>query len=260
VPGKIANAVQNIAIKMDQLEYIDNYFQGKLHSEEKADFEKKISEDPDFAEEVAFYISAMKAVNEEVVFEKKIRFRKLYDESKHTVIPNRRASIIKLWPAVAVAATIATLLIGYYFFTRADPPQQLAEQYIQRNLDKLGVQMGSVQDSLQIGLAFYNKGDFTEALQVFEAIALNGEKQIEATKYAGIVSLRLKKYDKALTYFSTLENYTGLYSNPGKFYHALTLLKRNEAGDETKARLLLQEVVDKNLEEKETARRWLENL
>jgi hypothetical protein len=45
-------------------------------------------------------------------------------------------------------------------------------------LDTLGVQIGSVQDSLQIGLAFYNNGNFTQALQVFESIALNGENKL----------------------------------------------------------------------------------
>jgi type III secretory pathway component EscR len=41
-----------------------------------------------------------------------------FDESKHTLIPNRRASVIRLRPAVAVATVIATFVIGYFFFTR----------------------------------------------------------------------------------------------------------------------------------------------
>jgi len=42
----------------DSLEYIDNYFQGKSLPEEKKLFEQRIAEDPAFAEEVAFYLSA----------------------------------------------------------------------------------------------------------------------------------------------------------------------------------------------------------
>jgi hypothetical protein len=38
--------------------------------------------------------------------------------------------------------------------------------------------VGSVQDSLQIGLALYNNGNFTHSLQVFESIALNGENKL----------------------------------------------------------------------------------
>ena len=48
-----------------------------------------------------------------------------------------------------------------------------------------------------------------------------------------------------------------LYDNPGEFYQALTLMKRNIPGDHQKAKFLLQDVVDKNLSGKEEAQKWL---
>jgi hypothetical protein len=44
-----------------------------------------------------------------------------------------------------------------------------------------------------------------------------------------------------------LENYTQLYANPGKFYHALTLLERNLPGDKQQVKILLEQVVQNYL-------------
>ena len=117
--------------------------------------------------------------------------------------------------------------------------------------------MGNKQDSLQEGLSLYNEGRYEEALKQFENMVQNDTSFIEAKKYAGIISLRMEQYEKAINYFLQLENYTQLYANPGKFYHALTLLKRNKQGDTETARLLLQQVVENDLEGKEEAENLL---
>ena len=52
----------------------------------------------------------------------------------------------------------------------------------------------------------------------------------------------------------------GYFDNPGEFYQALTLMKRNLPGDKQKAKILLQEVVNKNLTDNETAQDWLKDL
>ncbi|HKO81806.1 MAG TPA: hypothetical protein VJU78_15480, partial [Chitinophagaceae bacterium] len=74
--------------------------------------------------------------------------------------------------------------------------------------------------------------------------------------YAGIVSLRLEQYDKAVNYFSKIENIK-LHANPGKFYHALVLIKRSQPGDMETAKQLLKQVVENDLEGKEEAEKWL---
>ncbi|MEO7490049.1 MAG: tetratricopeptide repeat protein, partial [Ferruginibacter sp.] len=124
----------------------------------------------------------------------------------------------------------------------------------------LPVTMGTQQDSLQTGLNLYKADKLPEALQYFEALLKNNPDNEAAKKYAGIVSLRLNNYDKALSYFKSLELNTASFSNPAKFYHALTLLKRNNTGDKSAAVLILQDVVSKDLEGKETAAGWLKKL
>jgi tetratricopeptide (TPR) repeat protein len=110
---------------------------------------------------------------------------------------------------------------------------------------------------LQTGLQLYNDEKHGQALAQFESIIQHDKSAVEAMKFAGISALRLGDYDKALTYFEELENYPGLQVNRGKIYHAITLMKRGKKGDSEKAKQLLNEVVQNNLEGKTQAIKWL---
>jgi tetratricopeptide (TPR) repeat protein len=161
---------------------------------------------------------------------------------------------------VAAAAVIACIIFGTLTFFGPASLQQKADSFISQRLETVSVQMSDEPDNLQQALALYNKNKLAESLPLFEnIIQTTGGKSDKAQKMAGIVSLRLGEYDKAIVYFSALEKIT-LFSNPGKFLHALTLIKRNHKGDKEAATSLLQQVVNENLEEKETAANWLKDI
>jgi len=242
---------------LDTITYIDDYFTSDPSLESKQEFENKINSDPAFAEEVAFYLSAKQLSKEVAEEDKKKRFRELYEYHKEgQVALEHKPFILRLWPYLAAAAIIAALVVGVSIF-KSGSPRQLAEQYIQDHFKTLAVTMGNKENSIENGLRLYNEGKSVEALQQFEGIAATDSSSYEAKKYAGIVSLRLKDYDKAINYFSLLENYTNLYANPGKFYHAITLLKRNKPGDKEQAKALMEQVVQNNLDGKEDAQKLL---
>ena len=243
---------------MDNLEYIEAYFKEELTLEKKKEFEQRITADPVFAEEVAFYLSSKQAIAA-VVVEQRERFREVYTEYKQGSHAEKQQPTLirKLWPWAAAAAVLAGIIFSWNTWLRSPSAQELADKYAKENFQTLPVTMGNKEDSLQKGLRLYNEGRMEEALKQFESMALNDTSFVEAKKYAGIVSLRLGQYDKAINYFSQLENYTQLYSNPGKFYHAITLMKRNHSGDTERARRLLQLVVENDLEGKASAEQWL---
>ncbi|HLA57984.1 MAG TPA: hypothetical protein VK622_04470, partial [Puia sp.] len=81
-----------------------------------------------------------------------------------------------------------------------------------------------------------------------------------AKEYAGITALRLKEYDRALSYFEQMETHKGLYSNPAQILQAVTLMERNRPGDAAKAKLLLKKIVSDDLEGKEFAQEWLKKI
>lgn len=230
-----------------------------LSADMKKEFEKRIAEDKEFAEEVAFYLSAKEAIAEEAMNEKKDRFRKVYEEYKKTGTPDIKKNIVrKLWPYIAAAAIIAGIIVGRNVLVQPSA-QQIADRYINDNFKTLPVTMSSRQDSLQTGIRLYNEGKTNDALRQFESILHRDTSSIEAKKYAGIVCLQMKQYEKAMAYFLQLGNYQ-LYANPGKFYLSLTLLKRNLPGDKQQAKLLLQQVLQNDLEGKETATQLLDKL
>jgi tetratricopeptide (TPR) repeat protein len=243
---------------MSELAYIEDYFKGELSTEERMKFDQKISDDPAFAEEVVFYCSVLDAVKAELAEEKKQQFRKIYEDGKVRDKKVKPAFVKRLWPYMAAAAVLAGLIVGIYLFSKHPSPQKLADQYIGNNFSVLGVKMGEKEDSLEAAKRLYNDKQFPEALRKFEKIIREDSAADEPKKMAGIVSLRIGDYDKAEEYFTQLEN-LNLYSNPGKFLHALALMKRNRTGDRETAKELLKQVVDLNLEEKETARKWLKS-
>lgn len=234
------------------LEYIDDFFKGKLPSEEVAGFEKRITDDAAFAEEVAFYVASMQLLKKEALQEKKKEFSKWLPESK----PAGTGILKKIWP-YAAAAVLAAVIAGTILFTRNPSPVKLADQYIEQNWKSLPVKMGATEDSLQTAINLYNEGRWKEASGKVEQLLIADHSNATAKKFAGIVSLRLEDYDKALIYFQDLENDTLLHVNAAVFYHAITLMKRNQSGDKTAARQLLERVDREDLDGKQQAKKWL---
>lgn len=234
-----------ITPKMESLEYIDAYFAGEFPPEEAGRFEKKIQEDPAFAGEVAYYLGVLSAARQVDRTARKERFRELYREGAGT---GRTATVRRMdtrkWLVVTVAAAVlAMVILAWLLYLRPANPARLAERYIQQNLALLPAKMGSA-DSLVTGVNLYNSGKFAKALQQYEGILRLDSLNPVALNYAGIVSLRMENYDKALDYFIKLEHHTDPRVNPALFYEALTLLKRNHTGDSDHAKQLLRQIVE----------------
>ena len=241
----------------NNLENIDDFLRGELSAEDLRLFEQRVIDDPVFAGDLAFFIGSVNVVKNEVNEDRKKRFRELYEQNKNKpqVKPLRT-----LVPYLAAAAVIGLISIIIFIFYPVSSPVQLADRYINKNLTVLGVSMAGTQDSIQYGLRLYNEGKLNEALNIFEQLKESRPSDHKLKEYAGIASLRLADYDKALKYFRELEAVNNLFANPGKFYVALTLLKRNKSGDVAEAKKLLQQVTEQGLEHEADARVLLEKL
>ena len=242
---------------MSNLELIEAYFNEELSAEQKSEFELRITADPAFAEETAFYLSSKQAAAAELE-ENRSRFKGIYQQYKQGNVQQvgKVTPIRKLWPWVAAAAVLAGIILGWYTFFQPVSPNELADRYIKENFQNLAVTMSAREDSMQTGLRLYNEGKGDEALKYFESIARRDSSLSDVKKYAGIACLRLGQYNNAIKYFTQLEN-DQLFANPGKFYHALTLMKRNQPGDKETAKQLLNEVVSSDLQGRNEAEKWL---
>jgi tetratricopeptide (TPR) repeat protein len=250
---------------MDNTDYIESYFTNELVPDKAREFEKRIETDTAFAEEVAFFLSALTVSRELAQAGKKEHFKNLYQENTTaSQIPVRNISakrpLRKLIYYISAAAAIVGIVFGTYIFTSFASPQQLASQYEKENLQTLEVTMDGKTDSIQKGRDIYNNGKPAEALLYFEKIIHSDSSNSTAKKYAGISALKLKEYDKALAWFKELETYSQDFANPGLLYEALTLMDRDQPGDKAKAKLLLQQIINNDLEGKETAQKWLKKM
>jgi tetratricopeptide (TPR) repeat protein len=259
---------------MDNLDYIESYFSNGPDAARAREFQERIETDPAFAEEVAFYLSALAVSRENAITKKKLRFREIYQENPaagsrpdiQAASPSPQDEKIRSLPVrkwvtyMAVAAVAAGIIFGLYTFSQRESPRQLAEKYEKEQLQTLGVKMSSGSDSIQTGLRLYNEGKTAEALVHFERIIQSDTSNFTAREYAGLAALRQKEYEKALTYFEQLEIYSGLYANPALLFQALTLMERNQSGDLAKAKIILTKIVAKDLEGKELAQEWLKKM
>lgn len=235
--------------------YIDDYFNTLLSDEEKKVFEQRCLSDNAFAEEVAAYISLRDGLKDQLNRQKKEEFNEMYHQLSADQKKVRR---INLKPLAYLAAASVLLFIGWFLFFREPGPKNLADQYAVANLSTLGLNMGS-SDDLQAGISAYNAKQYAQAEHLFQSASQRQKTDFKAIEYLGLTHLAMKQYTQALKDFDHLSAIP-LYSNPGLFYKALTLMERSEGTDLENAKKILQEVVNKNLYGNKEARNWIKKL
>jgi tetratricopeptide (TPR) repeat protein len=243
---------------MDNIDYIDTYFGGELSPEEANQFDKRIQEDPAFAEEVSWYLGARSALQQTNIEERMARFRELYRQESG--FPMKSNAHTRGWLQIGVAAAVLVIVVmSWLLFLRPADPSVLADRYIRQNLAELPLNMGKAEP-IQTGIALYNAARFPDALREFEFLIRLDSLNTTALLDAGIVSLRMENYDKALEYFMTVQNHTDPRVSPALFYKSLTLLRRNHPGDEDAAKQQLRRIVQENLNKQENARELLRKM
>lgn len=234
--------------------YVEEYYRGTLEAGEKKQFEDKIISDPVFAEEVAFYLSAIAVTKEIRQEETRERFKGLYKQERPAK-KTRSSGIISLsWVITSVAASLILAVGGYFLFFQTSP-ENLANNYVKENLMELDKTMGAT-DTLQQGIVMYNAHQYDSAIMLLKGFYISHPDNSEAKKNIGLAYLAQKNYDEALRQFDELENMHGLYADRALFYKAITLMERNDKGDKEKAKQLLQIVREQKLYGKEKAEEW----
>jgi hypothetical protein len=240
------------------LQYIEQYFTGQLTAEERLDFEKKCESDVDFAREVGLYISMRGALKKSLRDFKKKDLEAFYEthQKKEVLKPKT----IPMFAYIsAIAASILIFLAVYYYMDKPDA-QRIASAYITENLDVISISMGTVQDSLAMGINAYNEKDYTRARRIFTDLQDHPSVEFECAKYLGLVHLMTGSYDEAIAQFDRLAGFTDAYANPGLFYKALTLMKRSSESDVANAKNILKLVVKEKKAGHKEAERWLDKL
>ena len=244
----------------ETLEYIDRYFSEELSPSERVLFENRCESDQDFADQVAFYVSARATIESESALLLKDQFDELYRTHTH----EKKSVIRSIFPYVSIAAAVIVVLFAgwFYFYSsmsskKAAAPSAATDRYINENLLTISTTLAANPDSLQLGKIAFNKKNYAEAEKIFYSLSLDTNNNIEAVEDLGILYLITGKYDRAIVQFEILSAQTNLHANFGPFYTAITLIKRNNNGDLQKAKIILEEVINKHLPGSEEAKEWI---
>jgi hypothetical protein len=271
---------------MDQQQYeiIEDYLSGKMSQAERSAFESALTTDKELAtafrlyqviethmsdqakyeEETTALTKTLQSLGEKYLAEEAGEQRRpRTGQQREPRIGQKRQLRIghrnrMTRPVMLAAACLVLALAAYLFFAnRPSSPRQLAARYTSEQLLHISQTMGGPADSLQQAITAYNDGDYPKALALLESLEKTDPSKSDVLKYTGLACLATQNYDKALGSFMELAGRKGLYSNPGKFLAALTLLQRNKEGDIPRAKQLLQEVVNEKEEDSKTAAEWL---
>lgn len=261
---------------MNDLETIENYVTGQLSDPERSRFETTLRTDPALADALAFYVLAKHTAKVDAHDARVQRLAELDALRRTLTTPQPMADVRAptrsrpLWSAPmrwAAAASVVLLLgVGWLFFRPTDATSTLAasrlvDEYAAKNFAQLPVTMdGGVADSLQQGIRLFNEGKLPEAGVMFQDVLTRRSDNDTALKYAGIVAFRQGNYDQAIDRFHRLSQRTDLFSNPGPFYEAIAILKRNRPMDKEQAKKLLEDVINRNLEGKADAQQLINQL
>lgn len=237
------------------LAQIEKYLNNEMSLSERQVFENQLLTDGELVNELAFY-THLKLANQELAREK----RKAEFDALRKEISNRPSGKIKPMIWISGVAASVILALGFWWLSNTALPNsaEYADTYIQEHFENLPVKMDGNADSLQMGLRLFNEQKLSEAQAIFEEILQRKNVDSEAIKYAGITALRLKQFDKAIVYFQALSLQKNLYSNPGKFYEALVLMKQQPI-NKKEVETLLNEVIDNNLEGNQEARKLIDS-
>jgi len=251
---------------------LDNYLDGKTDDATRAKIERRRQADTDFSQQLDLHDDTRQSIEllgEEFLrdsikeVESELESEGFFDQkAEQTERPVRTLGRrVTLRRALAVAASIAVLVIAYFVFFQPDTsPQGLYASYYEKYESDLGNELelklsetgfGTTDDMivqlnlLLDGVQAYEAGNYEQAVQLFEGyrtsdIVTEDELYQQATLYQALAHQELEQSDAAINLLQSLTNNTTFEQQlDAKWYLALAYLQADQVEN---ARPILQEL------------------
>jgi len=143
----------------EELDLIEKHLAGKLNPEEQPLFEQRMREDLSFREQVETHQSFLKSLKSyDDRRSLKQVLNKMHQEEEIDVTQAKSVSIRKLWPTIAIAASVALVsATGTLFMARwFDLEHQTNYQELRKNVEKLKKSQTQILENIKAN----NKKDF----------------------------------------------------------------------------------------------------
>lgn len=157
------------------------------------------------------------------------------------IIPLRRKVIT--YASSAIAAVFLLLIAGAIFLNQNSgslSSERTFSKYF-HSYDGIGNKRGPSEDGnriIELGIQKYNKGEYANALELFDACISDNNRNETILLYAGSSALMTGDPDKALRYFANWDDSSPIYEQV-EWYTAGCYLKKN---DIEKARAILKKI------------------
>ncbi len=147
-------------------------------------------------------------------------------------------SILRPWMGWAAAAAVLVSIVGAWWFTSGETPQQLADEFaiVEPGLPVL---MGTSPRAMDAIMNAYKQEDFAVAAGLIDASLERDPMNDTLNYFAGIVAMRLNDRDGAVARWNLLDG-TSVFEARARYNE---LILRLHAGDVMGARMILQDVV-----------------
>lgn len=216
---------------------IEKYLAGELNNAELLAFEKRLQEDPSFAETFALYRNIQYEMNTEV--DEKLLKENLSplsnkyftDKTETRVIPLRSGN--KRWWMYASAAA-AFIVILFLFKPWKDTRLTNEEIYAQYAIpEELPfVARGTNEDSLlKKASELFNKKDYAAAIPLLDSITKLRPAEAQLQLSLGISYLNTGKFGLAINRFDSLAAGQSIYKYDALVWKALSFLKQDNKAD-----------------------------
>lgn len=210
------------------IELIESFLKGTLTGTALQEFELRRTSDPSFASDVNDYLLIMKEVK---VSGQRAFIDKVREWEDEVASKEKETRVIPMRRLLSVAATVLLIAAaGGYIVFKSLPVgnAELFDQYFEPYEDVISQRSGD-QGPLQMGMNFYNDGNYPEAVKYLEEALKNNYGNLSVQCYLGISYLADDKTQRAENIFKSLiQTEPGLYREIAEWNLALLYLKLNE--------------------------------
>jgi tetratricopeptide (TPR) repeat protein len=229
----------------DKIQLIEDYVNGQLSIEEKADFQQQLQQDPSLAQEVGLYKDIFSGLAIGGRKDMKAHLKALDEKSfsqeaasklQASVTENIKGKVIQsFWQRNAwltgIAACLVLGLVAFLWVSNSSSANSLFAKYYAPYPNVVAaVERGeTIQDATKQAMQAYESGDYTRAIQGLQQIANNDPEASSLYLYLGISYIETSQLDSAKVYLekATADAASKLHTQ-AKWYLALAYLKNKE--------------------------------
>lgn len=238
---------------------IEKYLDGELQGENLKNFESRLQNDKEFAEDCYLQKVIRDALSDRDIIELREKLDKIKEDFKKEKQRIKLRKPVFLYSACAIIAIL--IVSSIFIFNKTYTHDELYEKYYTHYLAGMQTR-GEEKDSVDLfvkALKAYDNNQYDEAINLFNQISDTSQADVITKEYfTGLSYMELKKYNEAIIHFSIIsDEYQNAFHESIIWYLGLCYLKTNQ---NQLAIVQFSELINKDSIYKKQASELLDNL